>query len=174
MARMSHEQGSHQQKLFTCSKKLERKSPTIFVYYARMRKLHSRRRSPVHQKVRQRFYVPIVLGAIMLMIGLYDSGAHQMPLWEVLAWLLGGAFIGSLFGKLTRVRWDRRKQLIIFEEGQGILMILYIVIRIISELFIHRTVGSGTFFIDSILLFTSGSLIGLSVGIGRNVREKIG
>ncbi len=130
-------------------------------------------RPPVHQKVRRRFYIPIVMGLVMLMIGLYDSGAHQMPVWQLLAWFIGGALIGFLFGHLTKVRWDTDKELIIFEEGQGIVMVVYIIIRIISELIIHRTMGSGIYFIDTILLFASGSLIGRSIGIGRNVREKI-
>lgn len=42
-------------------------------------------RPPVHQKVRRRFYVSLILGLIMLMIALYDSGTHDMPVWQVLA-----------------------------------------------------------------------------------------
>jgi hypothetical protein len=130
-------------------------------------------RPPVHTKVRKRFYIPFLMGLIMLMIGLYDSGTHQMPVWQVLAWFIGGALIGLLFGKLTKVKWDTNKELIIFEEGQGIVMGIYIVVRIIGELVIHQTMGETIYFIDTILLFAAGSLMGRSIGIARNVREEI-
>lgn len=52
-------------------------------------------------------------------------------------------------------------------------MLLYVVIRVIGELVIHRTMGSAIYFIDIILLFAAGSQIGRSIGIARNVREHI-
>jgi hypothetical protein len=133
----------------------------------------SPRPSRVDSKVRRGFAVPGLLGGVMLLVSFYDAGAHGMPISVLLLWLVGGTGVGIVFGRLTRVKWDSRRSLVVMEEGQAVVMAAYIGIRVIGEIFIHWTTGAAVYFFDIVLLFTASSLIGRSMGIARNVRDRL-
>jgi hypothetical protein len=131
------------------------------------------RRSRVDTRVRRGFSIPAALGAVMLLVSFYDAGAHHVPFVSLVLWMIGGIAVGVVFGRLTRVKWDSARSMVVLEEGQAVVMVLYIAFRVIAELFIHWTIGPVAYFFDILLLFTASTLIGRSWGIARNVRDRL-
>lgn len=126
----------------------------------------------LHRMVLLRIYYILVMLIIGLGIVIYDILLSRFSILPALIFVALGYFIGFYFSKARKMEWDKEKELVYlrrFDLTSGVLLALYITIRIVIKLFLDNYYHNASEVLaGSIALLiggSAGSFIGFSLAI---------
>jgi hypothetical protein len=126
-------------------------------------------RNLLHKKLLARLTIPLLIGAVMLVIPIIDLFSIPIPP-ITFVWLIVGIIIGYPFGRLTKISWNSDKtQLVLVGSGIG-LLVIFILTRIITSIIVRMEFGYLSYVLDIVFLVSVGGTIGRAFGMVRQIR----
>jgi hypothetical protein len=126
-------------------------------------------RNLLHKKLLARLTIPLLIGAVMLVIPIIDLFSIPIPP-ITFVWLIVGIIIGYPFGRLTKISWNSDKtQLVLVGSGIG-LLVIFILTRIITSIIVRVEFGYLSYALDIVFLVSVGGTIGRAFGMVRQIR----
>jgi hypothetical protein len=132
----------------------------------------------IHHMILLRIYYILIMLIIGLGIIIYDILLNRFTVLPALVLMAIGYLIGFYFSKARKMDWDEEKKLVYlkrFDLTSGILLAIYIIIRIIIKLFLDNYYHNASEVLaGSIALLVGGSagnFIGFALAIKKTHEE---
>jgi hypothetical protein len=126
-------------------------------------------RNLLHKKLLARLTIPLLIGAVMLVIPIIDLFSIPIPP-ITFVWLIVGIIIGYPFGRLTKISWNSDKTQLVLAGSGIVLLVVFIIIRIITSIIIRTEFGYLSYVLDIVLLVSVGGTVGRALGMLRQIR----